>query len=169
VTDPAIIRSIGELRIRAWRTEITGHCQVNSWLDKWDETALHWAFFLEGVPVAAARMSVHSSIEDVPDAESLNGVFSVAPTAPIASFNRLVVAPPFRGNGLSKKLDKVRVETAEELGCRSIVLGTTSGEKRIKQLISLGFEVVGQGEPYLYSPVAKDHTPTILTLSFPER
>jgi hypothetical protein len=41
----------------------------------------------------------------VPDASIYEGVFSEPPPGPIASFNRLVVHPAYRGAGLSREFD----------------------------------------------------------------
>jgi GNAT superfamily N-acetyltransferase len=114
---------------------------------------------------------MHESIERLLDHDSYEGVFCDAPLTPIASFNRLVVAPRFRGLGLSRRLDIVRLKVAEEMGCRSAVVATPTGEKRIRQLESLGFVVVGHtsgfaGGPFAFRPIVSE---AILVCSLPRR
>ena len=64
-----MIQRIGELRVRAWQTEVPQAAAMTTWLDDFDWIARHWAFLLDGQPVAAARLSIHRSINDVPDGE----------------------------------------------------------------------------------------------------
>ena len=152
-TNQAMIDGIGKLRVRAWKTEVPQAIQMVAWLDEFDQIARHWAFLRDGQPVAAARLSVHCSINDVPDSENYTGLFSEPPQAPIASFNRLVVDPTVRGMGLSEQLDRLRLDVAEAMQCQCVVLSTSAGPRRVTHLVKLGFAVVGQGNPCLHSPV----------------
>ena len=101
VLDETLLREIGRLRVAAWETETSRAAEMDIWLDEFDRSARHWVVFCEGMPVAAARLSVHASLAEVPDAESYADVFTQPPPAPIASLNRLVVHPSARGAGLS--------------------------------------------------------------------
>jgi hypothetical protein len=147
-SDHALIEKIGRLRVRAWETEIPDVVHMGTWLDKFDEVGRHWAVFRDGEPIAAARMTVHQSLADVPEPEVYVGVFPAPLPDPIASINRLVVEPSARGLGLSRKLDLCRIEAAEVCGCRCIVGETPSGIHRVRQLESLGFKNAGGGAPY---------------------
>ena len=82
--------------------------------------------------------------------ESFTGVFSEPPPAPIASFNRLVVDPPVRGVGLGERLDLLRLNAGERMGCGCALLVSHS-ERRVMHMVKLGFTVVGPGEPLFTS------------------
>ena len=165
--DEALLCQIGRLRIEAWETETSKAADMTNWLDEFDHTARHWVVFRQGVPVAAARLSVHKRLTEAPDAESYAGVFAEAPQGPIASFNRLVVHPSARGAGLSKRLDLVRLDVAEKIGCRSVVLSTASGPKRVKQLIGWGFELAGYGPRFHKPPLCYLPPPAVLLCQLP--
>jgi SAM-dependent methyltransferase/GNAT superfamily N-acetyltransferase len=146
--DRPLLEKIGRLRVLAWSTEMPDAPERSAcWLDDFELAARHWCIFHEGDPVAAARMSVHQRIAEVPDAGVYEGVFAEPPAEPIASFNRLVVHPRRRGRGLSRKLDEVRLKTAANLGCRSAILETHS-PNRLDCLRPLGFRVVGPAQSY---------------------
>jgi hypothetical protein len=146
ITDHIILERIFALRVTAWRTKINIPCSTTSWRDSYDATGRHWAIMIAGGPVAAARLTVHNHPNEVPNVEVYGGAISNLPS-PTCSLNRCVVHPNFRRLGLSRKLDKVRVLTAVQLGCRSIV-GTVSDSTRAKALESCRFTRIGAGIPY---------------------
>jgi GNAT superfamily N-acetyltransferase len=165
--DEGLLRQIGRLRVEAWQTETSRATEMPTWLDDSDRAARHWVVFRGGAPVAAARMSAHTSLDDVPDAESYTGVFSQPPPDPIASLNRLVVHPSARGLGLSKRLDLMRLDAAEKIGCRSVVLSTASGPRRVEQLIGWGFELIGYGPRFRKPPLCYLLPPAVLLCRLP--
>src|SRR5207245_876274 len=120
--DRPLLEKIGRLRVRAWAKFVPAvAAKTDCWLDKFELAARHWVIYHDGEPVAAARMSVHQQLEGVPDAEVYKGVFAEKLPAPIASFNRLVVHPEFRGRGLPTALDLVRIQAASASGCRCCI------------------------------------------------
>jgi hypothetical protein len=102
-----MLERIGEMRVRAWRRDFPNEPSLLIWLDDFDRTSRHQAFLLGGEPLAAARFSVHSCIEEAPDFEGYMGVFQTPPRSPFASFNRLVVDPAVRGRGLRRQRDLI--------------------------------------------------------------
>jgi GNAT superfamily N-acetyltransferase len=136
------------------------------WLDEFDETASHWALVGEDGMAAAARLSVHASIGDVPEAE----VYASFPRewfpAPVASFNRLVVHPCARGRGFSGQFDRARLAAARQAGCACVVGGTHSNA-RIAQLSSVGFAVLGHGRPHSRWLFLRGLVPTLLAYRAP--
>jgi GNAT superfamily N-acetyltransferase len=165
--DNDLMEKIGRLRVEAWRTEAPGAADMETWVDEFDRCARHWAVFDQGVLIAAARLTTHPALGDVPDAESYRGVFREPPPAPIGSLNRLVVHPSARGRGLSKRLDLVRLEAAEEMGCRSVILSTASGPHRVRQLMGWGFELIGDGLRFQKPPLCYLPPPAVLLCRFP--
>jgi GNAT superfamily N-acetyltransferase len=165
--DEALLGQIGRLRVEAWETETSKASEMKSWIDDFHRVAQHCVVFREGVPVAAARLSIHGSLAEVPDAESYAGVFAQAPEGSIASFNRLVVHPSARGAGLSKRLDLVRLHATESTDCRSVVCSTASGPRRIHQLVGWGFELVGYGPRFQKPPLCHLPPPAVLLCRLP--
>jgi GNAT superfamily N-acetyltransferase len=165
--DENLLGQIGRLRIEAWQTETANAADMETWVDEFDRAARHWVVFQNARPVAAARLSIHASLETVPDAESYAGVFAEPPPGPIASLNRLVVHPATRGCGLSKKLDLIRLEAAEKSGCRSAILSTASGPRRIAQLLGCGFVLIGYGPRFRKPPLCHLPPPAVLLHRLP--
>jgi hypothetical protein len=166
--DRLLLEKIGRLRVRAWATEFPAIAQMECWLDRFDETAMHWAFLQDGEPIAAARMTVHQALSEVPESEVYEGLPQELAPAPIASINRLVVDPSSRGLGLSKRLDLVRLETADKLGCRCVV-GDTHSQQRVQQLKKLGCKVIGRGKPHQEWAFVYGLVPWLLVCPLPGR
>lgn len=143
--DDSSLRAIGELRVLAWATHIPEISAIKCWLDDFDWAARHWVVLDGSKIVASARMSIHSSIDEVPESEVYANVFPNSLAPPIASINRLVVHPDYRGLDLGKKLDLMRVNAAISSGCRCVIGETPSGEGRVKQLEGVGFIRLGAG------------------------
>jgi GNAT superfamily N-acetyltransferase len=141
--DAAILNRIGKLRVKAWETEVPAIAELDSWLDGHDPFARHWAFVQDDELIAAARLTIHERLADVPDADDFAGVTAALPT-PLGVLSRLVVAPHFRRLGLSKRLDAVRIGAAEQAGCQAALVASSSGGHRIAQLQAFGFEVIAE-------------------------
>jgi GNAT superfamily N-acetyltransferase len=165
--DAVMLQLIGELRVRAWRSEAPVPAAQTTWLDKYDLYSRHWAVFNAGRLVASGRLSVHAAVGELPDAECYIGVFTKLLPAPIASLNRLVVDPSARGRGLSRRLDLARVEAAQEMGCRSVVGATQSGSRRVQQLLEIGFVVIGSGGHFVEMGIPGALPPTVMLCSLP--
>ena len=141
--DVSLLECVGKLRVAAWATELPSPPAQQSWLDDYDLVARHWAFLCDGLPVASGRMTVHSTLSEVPASEDFVGLFANQLPTPIASLNRVVVEPRYRGLGLGPTLVEVRLRAAEEMGCGSAVASTVSGERWVAQLTSRGFRLAG--------------------------
>jgi GNAT superfamily N-acetyltransferase len=145
VTDSAVLRQILALRVLAWRSFINIDPELHEWTDKHDATGRHWAILDGDTVVAAGRLSIHERLGDVPDSEVYVPVLSMPMAPPIASMNRLVVHPEYRGRGLSDELDEIRISAAEAAGCTCVIGHTNAGNKRIAQLVREGFQPLGTG------------------------
>lgn len=143
VTDPQVLEQIYALRVIAWRSKVDVPDGVTQWVDDIDPLSKHWAVIRGNQVVAAARLSVHQLITEVPDPEGYHGVIDFLPP-PIGSMNRLVVHPDFRGRGLSKLLDQGRIEAARKFGCKNLVVSATD-QKRAAALTAEGFKFCGEG------------------------
>lgn len=162
-SDTARLQQIGRLRSRAWQTEasFTGNSDV--WLDEYDASAMHFAFFDGEEPVAAARLTVHESVREIPHAEIQDHAFPSEPPLPVAYLSRLVVEPGYRKQGLGTRLDEVRIAKAIELGCGSIVARPVD-DRRVRQLEALGFTIVGWCKAIQTGPVKAEGHPVMLKL-----
>jgi GNAT superfamily N-acetyltransferase len=139
---PSVLREVFRLRAFVWRQlSQDERFSGDEWTDEFDVRALHWVAHVDGRLAGAARLSVHGRLEDIPDFHIFSGL-SLSLTAPIASINRLVIHPDFRGMGLSRELDARRLEAARNMKCRTMVVCATrlSGTKRLEAFLKLGFE-----------------------------
>ena len=147
VKDASLLHAIGKLRVAAWSRNITvGNVPGDEWIDEFDSDARHFGIYDGEQLIAAARFSVHVAIEDVPESDVYRGVFQSPLKAPVASLNRLVTHPDYRGLGCSFTLDRVRLEKAKEMGCTCGILHV--GEDRLEHLLRLGFFIVGRANDY---------------------
>ena len=143
-----LLKKIGMLRIRAWSTVFPDlPAKFTTWLDEFELRSRHWCVFHKQTLIAAARLSVHDNLSDVPDSHVYQDVFGSPPAPPIASINRLVVHPDYRGQRLSCCLDSVRITAARKAGCRCCIAYTLSNPTRVRQLLQMGFEKVADVDP----------------------
>ena len=140
--DDRLLKEIGRLRVKAWATEVSDLPEkTDMWLDEFELKARHWGIFNDGQLIAAARLSIHDRLECVPHAHVYQQAFDEPLPSPIASINRLVTHPEFRGRGCSDALDAVRMVAAEQSHCGCCVAVTPTGETRVRQLRALGFKI----------------------------
>ncbi len=149
VTSPDLAQMDEIFRLRgfAWRSRLPAFAAPAVWQDTEDSTCLHWAILHGGEVVAAARLCVAQSLEQVPDAEVYSGVFP-ALDGPVGSINRLVVHPAHAKRGLSEWLDRERMAHADAVGVQHVVAHTFAGMPRVAALCSVGFRVAGKANHY---------------------
>ncbi|NBB21942.1 GNAT family N-acetyltransferase [Runella sp. CRIBMP] len=145
---PERMEEIGRFRIRAWRNENGINPTFFSqevWIDSLDKNAHHWIITKEKVIVAAARLSFHECIEEVPYADFLHDEHRpLFQKSPIASINRLVVDPAFRGRGFARILDNERIKLAAKAGSKIMIAFPQLS--RLVHLQKLGFNLISQLE-----------------------
>jgi GNAT superfamily N-acetyltransferase len=141
-----VIEAMIELRLKVWSAQVTFPLTLEDVIDRFEHTARHWGVFDGERCVAAARLSFHDNVEDVPEAVCLSGV-SLQAAKPIAFMSRLVVDADYRRRGLGQQLDEIRIRAAEEAQCGSLlaIVLDVSGEGRVKRFLSYGFTVRGRG------------------------
>ena len=147
VTEDTVLRKIFALRVTAWRQRFTFPSDIQYWKDDYDKDALHWAILVDDEPIAAARLTLHSRVADVPDAYIYGDTLPYL-ASPICSMNRCVVHPYFRNKKLSRLLDETRITAARKKGATCIVV-TVDDERRADSLESSGFVRIGMGLPYV--------------------
>ncbi len=138
------MREVFRLRASVWRT-LAGDSQLygDEWTDEFDALAMHWVAYVDGSLIAAARMSVHAELEEIPDFH-IFGQLRLFVERPIASIGRLVVHPEFRGLGISREMDTLRLRAAREMKCQRMtaIASKLSGINRLHALEKLGFSPV---------------------------
>ncbi len=154
VNDPAVLGRIFALRVAAWRKRNRTFPDIGLWTDPFDEGALHWAVQSgQGEVVAAARMTLHDGIQQVPDAEIYPPAV-LELTGSVASINRLVVCSTMAGMGLVAALDNARIERARSEGCRWVVGATRAGPRRLAAAKAAGFVHMGNTRAYGSGPLS---------------
>jgi GNAT superfamily N-acetyltransferase len=140
-TSPIVLHEAFKLRAFVWRTLSTDERFAGeTWNDVFDVSASHWVAFAGDQLVAAARMTFHNSVSEVPQAADFSGLDANL-ALPVASMNRLVVHPDFRCMGLGSRLDVCRLQAARDAGCRTVVVTASklAGIARFEALKKLGF------------------------------
>lgn len=130
---PHELLEIRALRARAWLAAgiaNAGDFSDGLWeVDPVDAVAYHVLLRDSGRLAAAARLSIHQSVEELPDFSTL--CKAVAATdlggvGPYASLNRLVVDPDLKGNGLASMLLEPRILLALLAGAKTLVCNVAS-------------------------------------------
>jgi GNAT superfamily N-acetyltransferase len=135
VEDEAGIEAICELRGSVWRE--TGAVSPDAfpsggWRDGFDAVSRHWAFTLDGRMVAAARLSVHDRLDEVPEATEYLGA-GLRLEGRIAAPARVVVAASARRRGLAWRLLDVQEEAARDAGALHAVAQSSPGMVRLRE------------------------------------
>lgn len=163
------MQEIYRLRTDVWRTQAQLSEERSNWEDPIDRTATHWGVIYDGHVVAAIRLSIHDRLEDLPSSHIYRERLPSRIAPPVASYNRLVVHPDHRGQGLSRVLDYACIEFAARKGV-SALLGATgsvvANQSRIDTMVRRGFEVLGLGNPVNDTPFIAERVPTILAYFF---
>jgi len=146
-SEPATFDAIIGLRMRCWAAQTPVALTRDDLIDHYDGTARHWIAEAEDQVIGAARLTIHDALEEVPEAVCLGSIYGSHPPTPIGFLSRLVVSPEYRCRGIGRGLDQVRIQAATEAGCRFLLalVFDVSGEARVAQLASHGFQVRGRG------------------------
>jgi GNAT superfamily N-acetyltransferase len=134
VADPPTLEAIYRLRAAVWRE--TGDIAQAAfadgrWSDEHDPASLHWVVRGGGGElVAAARLSVHERLADVPEAEQYAAA-GLRLEGPIAAPARVVVAAAARRHGLAGQLLDAQDAAAREAGCTFAVRQSSPAMSRL--------------------------------------
>jgi GNAT superfamily N-acetyltransferase len=143
VTDAPTLEAIYRLRAAVWR-ETGDIAQAafagGSWSDEHDPDSMHWVFRDGDDLVAAARLSVHERLADVPEAEEYAAA-GLDLEGRIAAPARVVVAAVARRHGLASQLLDAQDEAARAAGCAYAVRQSSPAMSRL--LVRRGWRDVG--------------------------
>jgi predicted GNAT family N-acyltransferase len=130
-----------ELRYRVWSREVQlpeSFRRKGLIRDEHEDHARHWAVLSDaGILVASARLCVHESERDIPEADCYT---QLQVPHPVASINRLVVEQSARKRNLAQALDLQRIEAAKGAGAACIVVAPTD-DRRVRALGKVGFSL----------------------------
>jgi ribosomal protein S18 acetylase RimI-like enzyme len=168
-SEPALFDAVLGLRLRCWAAQTPVELTPDDVVDPYDGLARHWIAVADDQVIGAARLTIHDAVEGVPEAVCLGGGFAQQPPTPLGFLSRLVVAPPCRRAGVGRGLDQVRIRAAQEAGCRSllVLVFDASGEARVAQLVSQGFEVRGRGRKDTHPKFSMFPAPLVLVRVIP--
>lgn len=136
VGDEPTLEAIYRLRAAVWRE--TGDIAQAAfadgrWSDEHDPASTHWVFRDDaGELVAAARLSVHERLADVPEAEEYTAA-GLRLEGRIAAPARVVVAAAARRHGLASRLLDAQDAEARTAGCAFAVRQSSPAMSRLLQ------------------------------------
>lgn len=145
VSDSPSIAQICQFRARVWNA--TGKLSADAfgaegWRDPIDSHCQHWVIRNRDAQiVAAGRLSIHASLDDVHQAEEYQR-HGVKLPGPVASPDRVVVCPSMQGEGLGKRILDVQDEAAFSQGAQHAVRQASPGMVRL--LRRRGWEILGR-------------------------
>ena len=133
VTDAGTLEAIYRLRAAVWRE--TGDIAQAAfgdgrWSDEHDPASTHWAVRDGDELVAAARLSVHERLADVPEAEEYAAA-GLRLEGRIAAPARVVVAASARRHGLAAQLLDAQDEAGRAAGCTFAVRQSSPAMSRL--------------------------------------
>jgi len=144
VSGAEMLDEIAALRGAVWQA--TGGAAAEAfpdgrWLDDYDLGAIHWTIRDEdGRLVAAARLTVHPALADVPESKEYTR-YGLDLEGPIAAPARVVVCPSVQGCGLGQRLLDAQDQTARRLGARHALRQASPAMLRL--LAPRGWRIVG--------------------------
>lgn len=133
ITDARAIEHVCRFRAFVWSQTgglADGSFGDGRWRDEFDEISRHWVITRAGDLVAAARLSIHDRLEDVPEAEEYLAA-GLALAGRIASPGRVVVSPSAQRCGLATQLLDVQDEAALEAGAAHALRQASPGMCRL--------------------------------------
>jgi len=147
-SDPKMIDEICRFRAQVWKQ--TGHFAPDAfpngcWRDPIDSEARHWLTrLISGRLVAAGRLSIHETLDDVHQAEEYKR-YGVDAPGPIAAPDRVVVCPSVQGRGMGRQILDVQDEAMRVAGARYAV--RQASHQMIRLLEHRGWQLLGPASP----------------------
>jgi GNAT superfamily N-acetyltransferase len=147
--DPALLEQVYALRARVWGAQVPtleAAFPEGRWTDAHDAHGRHWVVREGAHVVAAVRLCLHAGAEALPDG-ALVARLASPPVGPLWGWNRLVVHPERRGQGLAHRLDAEVVRAVRASG--HPLLGVVeTGSRRHRAVEAWGLRAVGDALPY---------------------
>jgi predicted GNAT family N-acyltransferase len=144
--DAELMDEIGRLRYEVWQQEQSINPELfpdRCWIDSLDPVGRHWVVLDGDRVVAAARLTMHTNIDDDYRDMKLWKKCGKQLPLPTTDLGRLVVHKDYRGHGFAKQLNEIRVNAAREMGAKSVMVTASGGNKHLLCKY-LGFEDIGE-------------------------
>jgi GNAT superfamily N-acetyltransferase len=139
--DGEMLTAVGALRLEAWgRILGPGAAAARFGVDDDDTRAWHCLVLDEGMLVAAGRLTVHSSVDALPESTSF-GPYLEQMRVPLGLASRLVVHPAHQRRGHAARIIVERLVLAADLDLNE-VWGETRRHK-VNGLTRYGYEPMG--------------------------
>jgi predicted GNAT family N-acyltransferase len=133
VTDRRTLEAIYRFRVAVWRQEdalAETAFPDGYWRDAFDDLSCHWVVNSGRGIAAAARLSIHQQLAEVPEAEEYLAA-GLRLEGPIAASGRVVVASWARRRGLAARLLDMQDQEAREAGVRHGVRQASPAMRRL--------------------------------------
>ena len=136
-----------EFRVRAWENSpsknmVNRTLFPNGLFDAADERSLIWYMTNEQDEfIATARLTYLYHPQQFDEIRLDPNNLAIPPVRPIGLFSKLAVDSNFRGRGIARRLDQIRIQQLQADGI-PFALGTVNN-KRMPRLESLGFRRIG--------------------------
>jgi hypothetical protein len=133
VADPQTLEAIYRFRVAVWREEgalVETAFPDGCWRDEFDGMSRHWVVMSGRRIAAAARLSIHERLAEVPEAEEYLAA-GLRLEGPIAASGRVVVAEWARRRGLAARLVDAQDQAATEAGARHAVRQASPGMRHL--------------------------------------
>lgn len=145
VNDSCMLRQIGLLRSSVWQNELPAMTPLSEdgvWLDEFDhyENTTQYVIMCESEIVAAARLSIHNRLVAMPYADEFSP-YDLCLGNMYGYISRLVVHRNFRGMGMARRLDMIRLHDASEHGANVVI--ALALPYRVEPLSKIGFTYFG--------------------------
>ncbi|BDS13435.1 GNAT family N-acetyltransferase [Aureispira anguillae] len=147
LTNKSRFQEIYDFRVQAWENSpaketVNKTLFPNGWSDSADNYSFIWYKANDlGQVIATARLTYFNKIEDAIDVGLNLENFELPPERPFGFFSRLAIDKSFRGKGLSKCFDEIRINKLKNDNIKFALVEVIT--QRVKGLESLGFKVIG--------------------------
>lgn len=134
----AAFNDVVALRHRCWQPVLS---ELSGLDDGHDDHSIHFLIWNNAHLIASGRLCLHNQLAEVVDPHLYRQMDTAAFPTPWGCMCRLVIDPPFRGQGLSELLDDFRMKIAGDLNCTTMlgVWNPKSGINRKAKLQSQGY------------------------------
>lgn len=148
LTDKSRLQEIYEFRVTAY--ENSSYNQIvnstlfpNGWFDEVDDFSYHWYLCNEKNDIiATARLTYFENIEQLKSIGLDLQNFQLPIMRPFGFISRLVVDKSYRGKGVSKLFDELRIQKLRENRVEFAIAEVR--QERISTLYKFGFKTIGE-------------------------
>jgi predicted GNAT family N-acyltransferase len=140
--EPRLLERIQNLRLDVWGQLMGGAAAARRFgQGAHDDKAWHVVYMEDGMLIAAGRLLLADTPDQVPDACSF-APYLEQMQFPCGILNRLVVSPRYQGRRLAREITLERIRCARECGAREVWVEVQA--QRVSAMQRYGFVEVGR-------------------------